>query len=130
MTQLSKHRLTPAIKERLANKFFESVHQRRTIEDTKIFLSHLLTPIEIETFAKRLEIFKLRRKGLTYGEIWERIKVTGATINKMTNLLLKANGKFVGFIDKLIEEDRSEEKADKESKYFKGSKQLYRRRVN
>ncbi len=129
MTQLSKHRLRPAVRKMLINKFFKATHKHRSTEGLENYLQHLLTPVEIETFAKRLEIFKLRRERLTYGEIWERVKVTGATINKMNNVLLKGNDKFVVFIDKLIEEDKREEAREKESKYFKSSKQIYRQRT-
>lgn len=93
-------------------------------------MEHLLTPVETDTFAKRLEIFKELRKGSTYSEIGDKVKVTGATTAKMNNILRKADGKFLSFLDRLADQDLIMEKRKKESKYAKGSKQVYKKRIN
>ena len=129
MTMLSKSRLKPFYRERLINKFLSAVNKNRDISATRNFLGHLLTPVEIDTFAKRLEIFKELRRNSTYFGISDKVKVTGATITKMNNIILKADEKFLRFLDELVEEDSREEHLEQESKYSKGSKQLYKRRI-
>ena len=129
MTMLSKSLLKPFYHERLTNKFLSAVNKNRDITATRNFLRHLLTPVEIDTFAKRLEIFKELRRNSTYFGISDKVKVTGATITKMNNIILKADEKFLRFLDELVEEDSREEHLEQESKYSKGSKQLYKRRV-
>ena len=126
---LSRNKLKPIYREQILNRFLQAVTKNRNIAETNNLVRHLLTPVEIDTFAKRLEIFKELRRNSTYFGISDKVKVTGATITKMNNIILKADEKFLRFLDELVEEDSREEHLEQESKYSKGSKQLYKRRI-
>lgn len=127
---LSRHKLKPSYHQNLITQFYTAINKRHSLEEAERFMEHLLTPVETDTFAKRLEIFKELRKGSTYSEIGDKVKVTGATTAKMNNILRKADGKFLSFLDRLADQDLIMEKRKKESKYAKGSKQVYKKRIN
>ena len=129
MTRLSNFPLKPATTDKFTNDLFRTVYNNRSSKEVEIFLNHLLTPVEIETFAKRLQIFKALRSGTTYLEIGDEIKVTGATISKMNNILRKAGDNFLKFLDYLIEKDNAIKQREKEEGFTKGSKQLYKQRL-
>ena len=105
MTRLSRHKLTPTIKQRLVDDFFDILSDLNGNEQ-KNFLNNLFTPTEMETFAKRLAILKGLRSDKTYWEIKDEVKVTGSTIAKMHNILSRAGEKFLVTLDHLIDEDK------------------------
>lgn len=129
MTRLSRFKLRPQIKGKYIGRLSKGFFKQKPLEKLEIFLSHLLTDTEIETFAKRLEIIKQLRKGSTYWSIKDDVKVTNATITKMHNILMRADEEFLRSLGTLIKEDNLEEELEKRSKYSKGSKQVYARRV-
>jgi len=130
MTRLSKYKLKPNVRLELVEKFSKALSRQKTTRELENLLDHLLTPTEIDTFAKRLEIIKKLKSKNPYWSIRDEVKVTNATITKMSNILLKANDVFVRSIDALLKEDETEKENERKSRYRKGSKQVYARRFD
>jgi len=129
MTRLSRYKLSPAVKENHIKDFYRSFFDQDSQSDLENFSNHLFTPTEIETFAKRIAILKRLKKGLSYWEIKDEVKVTNATITKMANILQRAAGKFIETLDKLIEDEENQKRKHREARYIKGSKQLYAKKI-
>lgn len=127
--KLSSYKLQPKLTEKYLNEFYEALYQATEKDSLVDFVDHLFTPTEIEAFAKRIAILKRLRKGLPYWEIKDEVKVTNATITRMANILQKASEHFIRLLDDLLEQDELYEKRKKESKYTKGSKKLYAKRL-
>src|SRR3989344_6050179 len=117
MTRLSRYKLKPQIRSKFIERLFEGFFKQKPLEKLEVLLNHLLTDTEIETFAKRLEIIKQLRRGSTYWEIKDSVRVTNATITKMHNILMRADKDFLRSLDKLIDEDGLEEEKERRSKY-------------
>jgi Trp operon repressor len=129
MTRLSRFKLNNNVYQKFVADFFDATYNQDSPANLQTFLKHLLTPTEIETFAKRLAILKRLRKKLSYWEINDEVKVTGATITKMSNILQRAESQFLKILDRSVERDKTAERKRKESKFVKGSKQLFSRRL-
>ncbi len=66
-----------------------------SISDKKIlerFLSDLCTPQELEHMAERLESARLLMEGNTYIEVLERVKVSSATLSRVSKCVKYSNG--------------------------------------
>ncbi|OGC54168.1 hypothetical protein A2797_00055 [candidate division WWE3 bacterium RIFCSPHIGHO2_01_FULL_48_15] len=59
-----------------------------------MFLEALFTPTEIKMFSKRLGALKLLFRGASYSEIDEKLHLTPTTINKMSNIIHRADDSF------------------------------------
>lgn len=129
MTRLSNYKLKPQVREKLIENFVIAILKNRSHDRLLNFLKHLLTTTEFDTFAKRLEIVKELRRGLGYLDIKDNVKVTNATITKMGNILKQADDAFLKPLDDMIKEEEQEKELERRSKYSKGSKQVYARRI-
>ncbi len=127
--KLSSYNLQPKLKEKYLNEFYEALSEAAEKDSLLDFGNHLFTPTETEALAKRIAILKRLRKQLLYSEIKDEVKVTNATITRMANILQKASNHFTQLLDGLLEQDELYEKHKKESKYTKGSRKLYAKRL-
>ena len=77
----------------------------------EVFLSNFFTEAEIETFAKRLAVAYWLKKGRSYSNIRENLKVSSATIAEISSLL--DNPGFSLAIKKIEAEEWANQWADK-----------------
>lgn len=92
--------------------------------ETELFLKDILSPTEIIVLAKRIEILKQLRKKHNYGDIRDSIRVTDATIAKMSERLQKANEVFIKILDFLIRDEKRRWEEYIESRKPKGHGKL------
>ncbi|OGY25513.1 MAG: hypothetical protein A2Z11_03745 [Candidatus Woykebacteria bacterium RBG_16_43_9] len=126
--RLSRYKLHPKLLDKLTKDFYKSVLDQDNYNGLVNFGDRIFTPTELEALGKRLGILKMLRQDLSYWEIKDKIKVTNSTINKMANILKKADKRFIETLGRLVEEDKSDRLKRKESKYIKSSKQVFAKR--
>lgn len=72
--------LNPSLKKEIDAIFVQTIADLRDTQDTKIFLTDFFNESENETFAKRLAIAYWLKKGRSYNNIKDNLKVSSATI--------------------------------------------------
>lgn len=76
----SDKKINPNLKKQIKDTFIQSVADMRDFNETKSFLQDFLTDSELEAFSKRIAIAYWLRKGRSYRNIKDNIKVSSATI--------------------------------------------------
>lgn len=100
MTKVSRYPIDHRLERKLDDNFWDSLAKIKRSE-TEDFFGRLLTPTEILMFAKRLEILKRLSKKESYSEIKMDLKVTNATVTKMSNILHRASREFLAALARL-----------------------------
>jgi len=81
------------------------LNSRKSVHE---FLPLLFSPTEKERLAKRLEIIKRLRRGVSYREIKKELEVSDNTIAQMSNALKEASPQALITVDRLLAEDLKE----------------------
>lgn len=63
-----------------------------TKEECMYFFDDLFTPVEVRSFAQRLEVAKLLSRGVTFLEIENLTGASSATIARISRCVSKGNG--------------------------------------
>lgn len=105
MTPVSRRYLKPEIQEDLIKEFWFALGKLNSSE-IELFLSNILSPTETIVLAKRIEILKKLRIKTKYSDIGDIIKVTDATVAKMSEKMQKAGTSFIKIIDRLITDEK------------------------
>ena len=75
-----RKKINPSLKRQLAKTLAQTVTDLKVLDETHTFFSDFLTESEYEAFAKRLAIAYWLRKGRSYSNIKQNLKVSSATI--------------------------------------------------
>jgi len=105
MTKVSRKPLDWKVKKEVTKEFWYALGKLNQ-QEVEIFLKDVLSPTEIIMIAKRLEILKQLRSKYDYENIRRTVKVTDATIAKMSEKLQKANEAFIKILDYLIKDEK------------------------
>lgn len=105
MTPVSRRILNKKIKYDLINEFWFALGKLNR-QEIELFFKDILSPTEIIILSKRIEILKQLRKRNKWMDIADNIKVTEATIAKMSEKLQKANESFIKILDFLIRDEK------------------------
>ncbi|PIZ41375.1 hypothetical protein COV28_00615 [candidate division WWE3 bacterium CG10_big_fil_rev_8_21_14_0_10_48_23] len=100
MTKVSRRQTNPAEERQLIKEFWEDLESLDRRERLR-FLQALFTPTEIKMFSKRLGAFKLLYRRKSYNEISRKLNLTPTTINKLSNILHRADDFLLRVIAKL-----------------------------
>lgn len=95
MPQVSKNQLDPKTKSQIDNDFYQTLIDLRSRGEARDFLEGLLTPTEKIMLSKRLGIAILLARGLPYRAIMDILKVSNATIGRVSTWL-KTSGREFG----------------------------------
>jgi len=87
--RISKHNLNRSLKKEIENTFIQLLADLNNKTKAEEFLGDFLTPAEMETFSKRLAIAYWLKKGRSYSNIKENLKVSSATIATVQNMMEK-----------------------------------------
>lgn len=113
--QKSSKKLNPKIKKAIFESLYQVVADLKNKKETRAFLKDFLSEIEKEAIAKRLAIVLFLKRGMSYDEIKDKLKVSSTTIATLKEQLSK-NNKGLKIAFKKIE---AEEWADKWNKRLK-----------
>lgn len=90
----SEKKINPSLKKQIESVFAQTVSDLRDIKETDSFLNDFLTDSEYEAFAKRLAIAYWLKKGRSYNNIKDNLKVSSATIATVQSMMDKGGFKL------------------------------------
>lgn len=85
--RISKIKLNPHLKKQISHTFFQAITDLKKTEETETFFTDFLNNSELETFSKRLAIAYFLKRGRSYSNIKQNLKVSSATIAVVEKLL-------------------------------------------
>lgn len=87
--RVSDRKLNPSLKRQIAKTLAQTLADFKDLKEVYTFLKDFLTGAEIETFAKRLAVAYWLKKGRSYSNIKENLKVSSATIAEVSSRMKK-----------------------------------------
>ncbi len=82
-----RKKINPSLKRQLAITLAQTVTDLKDLDEAHTFFSDFLTESEYEAFAKRLAIAYWLRKGRSYSNIKQNLKVSSATIATVQSMM-------------------------------------------
>jgi len=79
--------VNPILKTQIAKTFAQTLADLDDPEEVEVFLKDFFNGSELETFAKRLAVAYWLKKGRSYANIKENLKVSSATIATIQALM-------------------------------------------
>ena len=113
----SSFKLHAVLKSQLDKTFFQTLADLKGPEEVEIFLRDFLNESEFETFVKRLAVAYWLKKGRSYSNINNNLKVSSATIASVHETLNKPGIKLA--LKKLEAEEWANVWAEKIQKFVK-----------
>lgn len=92
------------LKDSVNDNFFKAVLSLENIEDCYAFFEDVCTVSEIKSLAQRFQVAKMLDAGFTYQEIYEKTKVSTATISRVNRALEYGADGYSRIIKRLKEE--------------------------
>ena len=89
--RISNQKINPILKTRIIRTLAQTLADFKDPKDVETFLNDFFNASELETFAKRLAISYWLRKGRSYTNIKDNLKVSSATI-----AVIQSNSKSPG----------------------------------
>ncbi len=83
----SSQKLNAALKKQITKTLLQAIVDLKNFDETNQFFENFLNESELETFAKRLAIAYWLKKGRSYTNIKENLKVSSATIASIQSQL-------------------------------------------
>ena len=83
----SSFKLNPSLKTQLEKTLYQTLSDLKDNREVEIFLKDFFNESELETFVKRLAIAYWLKKGRSYSNIRENLKVSSATIASVQDSL-------------------------------------------
>jgi len=90
----STQKLNPSFKSQLIKTFAQTLTDLEKTQEAEIFLKDFFNDAELETFAKRLAIAYWLKKGRSYSNITQNLKVSSATIATIQEFMEKPGFKL------------------------------------
>lgn len=116
----SDKKLNTSLKKQIMQTFIQTIADMKDINETKKFLTDFLTDSELEAFAKRAAIAYWLKKGRSYNNIKDNLKVSSATIASVQSMMDKPGFKLA--LKKIEAEEWANQWAEK-IKGFVGKKE-------
>jgi TrpR-related protein YerC/YecD len=85
--RISQDPLHPSLKNQIVKTLAQTLVDLKDVEEANIFLKDFFNESELETFAKRLSIAYWLKKGRSYTNIKQNLKVSSATIASVQSLM-------------------------------------------
>lgn len=85
----SSQKINPSLKNQIIKTLAKAVSGYKNIKDADKFLRDFYTDSELETFSKRLAIAYWLKKGRSYTNIRDNLKVSSATIAFVQSMMKK-----------------------------------------
>ncbi|MBI2028315.1 MAG: hypothetical protein HYT07_01775 [Candidatus Levybacteria bacterium] len=113
MTKVSRRFLDKELENRIFQVFLKTIVDIRTPGEAKNFIDDLLSPTEKIMLIKRLAIAVLLAKGKTYDEIDDTLKVSRATIMRVSFWLKNGKSGYRKVVDSILKAQNKEALVDK-----------------
>lgn len=78
--RVSRQKLNPILREQIIKTFVQVIADLKDIKEAILFLNDFFMENELEAFAKRLAVGYWLKKGRSYSNIRDNLKVSSATI--------------------------------------------------
>ncbi|MEK7188839.1 MAG: YerC/YecD family TrpR-related protein [Patescibacteria group bacterium] len=85
--RVSNKKLHASLYQELADSFTQLIIDLKNVDETKKFLGDFFNKNEIQTFIKRLSVAYWLKKGRSYQNIKENLKVSSATIASIQKIM-------------------------------------------
>ena len=115
--RISDKTVNESLKRQIETMFAQAICDLRDITETKTFLSDFFNQTENEAFCKRLAIAYWLKKGRSYSNIKDNLKVSSATIASVQAVLDKPGIKIA--LKKVEAEEWANQWAEKIKKFIK-----------
>lgn len=102
MTQVSRRYLPPKVSGQIFDMFLSVISSLPSASITSNFIEDLLSPTEQIMLGKRLSIAYMLKKGYTQRDICNILKVSLATVNKISLTLKKSNSGYNIVIERML----------------------------
>jgi uncharacterized protein YerC len=83
----SDRKLNPFLKNQVVKTFAQTLADFTDPKQVEVFLANFFNDSELETFAKRLAVAYWLKKGRSYSNIKQNLKVSSATVATIQNLI-------------------------------------------
>lgn len=90
----SSIKLNPSLKTQLGKTFYQTIADLKDAGEIETFLNDFFNESELETFVKRLAVAYWLKKGRSYSNIKENLKVSSATIATIQSEIQKPGFKL------------------------------------
>jgi len=115
--RISEKKLNPSLKSQIKKTLAQAVGDLHDLHETDKFLGDFFTESEYEAFAKRLAIAYWLKKGRSYSNIKNNLKVSSATIASIQSEIKKPGIKMI--LQKIEAEEWATQWADKIKKFVR-----------
>ena len=113
----SEQKLNISLEKQIYDVFAQTIADLRDVGETKTFLKDFFNSSEFEAFSKRLAIAYWLKKGRSYNNIKENLKVSSATIASVQTYMNKPGFKLA--LKKMEAEEWANQWAEKIKKFIK-----------
>jgi uncharacterized protein YerC len=90
----SEQKLNVSLEKQVSETFIQMITDLRDLNEAKTFLKDFFNETEFESYVKRLAIAYWLRKGRSYNNIKENLKVSSATIASIQSMIDKPGFKL------------------------------------
>jgi Trp operon repressor len=113
MTQISRHLVSKDIQKRMYDVFLDTLAGIKIKSDVSDFINDFFTPTERIMLPKRLTIALLLIKGYDQRTIIQYLKVSFATITRVSNILKDGGEGYKKVIEKIIKDEKFSDMLEK-----------------
>lgn len=114
---MSDKSINPSLKKQIEELFAQTIADLRDVREAKTFLNDFFNESELGIFARRLAIGYWLKKGRSYDNIIENLKVSSATIASVQSMIKKPGFKLA--LQKIEAEEWANKWAEKIKKFIK-----------
>lgn len=114
--RISEKKVNASLKNQISKTFVQTISDLKGTREVETFFKDFLTDSEIDTYAKRLAVAYWLKKGRSYTNIKENLKVSSATIASVQEMMDKPGFKLA--LKKMEAEEWANVWADKIAKVF------------
>ena len=113
----SEKKLNASLEKEINEAFAQTICDLRDLGETKSFLKDFFNTTEFEAFSKRLAIAYWLKKGRSYNNIKENLKVSSATIATVQSMMDKTGFKLA--LKKMEAEEWANQWSEKIKRFIK-----------
>ena len=113
----SQFKLNASLKNQIEKTLAQTVADIKSLQESEIFLKDFFTDAELETFSKRLAIAYWLKKGRSYTNIKQNLKVSSATIAYVSEQMSSKG--YILALKKIEAEEWANQWAEKFQKFVK-----------